>query len=699
MTTKDKASVTAKIGPVKGRPMLSWVGKRALSRVNAFPAQLAETYHANGAPTGSEDNRWEDWPAQYPEGGLLFYGDNKEVLANLLTSGFRGKVNLIYIDPPFDSGADYVRRVHLRGTNGTARLEGESYSLGEQIQYTDIWANDNYLQFMYERLILLKELLAEDGLIWLHCDPARGHYLKCVMDEVFGPDRFVNQIVWKRSDAHSDVGQGARHLGTIHDMLLLYTKGDGYNWNQIFSPLPKSTVEQWYRHVEPETERRFNMADATGPGGAAKGNPVYEWNGITRAWRFSRDRMKELHDSGRLAYTASGMTYLKRYLDESKGVPLQDWWDDIPMIRGIQRRGSAHYPTEKPEALLDRIIRLCSDPDDIVLDCFIGSGTTAAVAQKLGRRWIGCDINKGAIQTTSKRLQKIMNTQVKSANQATQSGFEDAEEDEPPAPAQTSFSVYRVNDYDLAIQHNEAANLACEHIGIDRTKTDGFFDGVLGTGSKQELVKIVPFDHPLGVMDLEEVTRELEARGGEETRGILLVCVGKELQADHWLEDWNKHRGIVKLDEMSRPVEFANKIRIIELRTDQQYGKFFVHQPAQADVKVDRADGKIRVEIEDFISPTIVERLGMDAGDTSLFKASITDWRAMVDSVVIDSDYDGEALDVAIYDVPESKNDLVKGSYELPAPDSGGAVTIAVKITDMLGEEVLTTKEIGSATG
>jgi len=141
-------------------------------------------------------------------------------------------------------------------------------------------------------------------------------------------------------------------------------------------------------------------------------------------------------------------------------------------------------------------------------------------------------------------------------------------------------------------------------------------------------------------------------------------------------------------------VEFANKIRVIELRTDQQYGKFFVHQPAQADVKVDRENGKIRVQIEDFISPTICERLSIDASDTSLFKAKITDWRAMVDSVMIDPDYDGEALDVAIYDVPESKNDFVKGAYELPAPDSGGPVTVAVKITDMLGEEVFVTKEL-----
>lgn len=195
MTTKDKASVTAEIGPVKGRPMLSWVGKRALSRVNAFPAQLAETYHANGAPTESEGDRWEDWPVQYSEGGLLFYGDNKEVLANLLTSGFRGKVNLIYIDPPFDSAADYVRQVQLRGANGSTRMEGETHSLGEQIQYTDIWANDNYLQFMYERLILLKELLVENGSLYLHCDPRRSHLLRCLLDEVFGIDNFQNEIV------------------------------------------------------------------------------------------------------------------------------------------------------------------------------------------------------------------------------------------------------------------------------------------------------------------------------------------------------------------------------------------------------------------------------------------------------------------------------------------------------------------------
>lgn len=703
MTTKDKTSVTTEIGPVKGRPMLSWVGKRALSRVNAFPAQLAETYHANGAPNGSEDDRWGDWPARYPEGGLLFYGDNKEVLANLLTGGFRGKVNLIYIDPPFDSAADYVRQVQLRGTGEDAALTGESLSLGEQIQYTDIWANDNYLQFMYERLILLKELLTEEGSIWLHCDWHKSHHLRCLMDEVFGQGALQNEVIWQRTDPHNDA---KGRVGRIHDTLLWYSKGEKvtYNWQEVAEPLSEAALKE-YSLIElengdrvaytPELEgqgRRFKLDDCTWKGNDP--NRRFTWRGARpsnkRVWPYDLEGMEAALERGELFLRnpEKGAARCRvSYLDEREGQILQSIWTAVGRMKG-----GVEYPTEKPRALLARIIQGFSNPGDLVLDCFIGSGTTAIAAQELGRRWIGCDINKGAIQTTSRRLQKTMAVQIKRGKAPEQYGFEDMG-DELPVPAQTSFSVYRVNDYDLAIQHNEAANLACEHIGIDRTKTDGFFDGMLGTGSKQELVKIVPFDHPLGVMDLEEVRRELEARGGEETRGILLVCVGKELQADHWLEEWNKHRGIVKLDEMNRPVEFANKIRVIELRTDQQYGKFFVHQPAQADVKVDRADGKIRVEIEDFISPTIVERLGMDAGDASVFKAKITDWRAMVDSVMIDPDYDGEALEASLYDVPESKNDLVKGVYELPAPDSGGPGTVAVKITDMLGEEVLITEE------
>ncbi len=181
---KSKAETRVEIKPAKGRPMLTWVGKKPLRYAIAYPAQLVETFHAPSAV----DNRKSEI-----EKGLLFHGDNKDVLAYLLANGYRGKVKLIYIDPPFDSGADYVRRVNLRG--GTASLESEGYALGEQIQYADIWANDNYLQFIYERLLLLKELLSEDGSIYLHCDWHKVHQLRFLLEEVFSSENFRNEIV------------------------------------------------------------------------------------------------------------------------------------------------------------------------------------------------------------------------------------------------------------------------------------------------------------------------------------------------------------------------------------------------------------------------------------------------------------------------------------------------------------------------
>jgi adenine-specific DNA-methyltransferase len=671
VTTK---ATKVEIKPAKGRPMLTWVGKKPLRYAIAYPAQLVETYSPSPAfGRGARGEGWPDWPKDLSQTGLLFHGDNKDVLAYLLANGFRGKVKLIYIDPPFDSGADYVRKVELRGGKLTGKLNAEEYGIGEQTQYSDIWGNDNYLQFMYERILLSKELLSEDGVFWMHCDTSRGHYLKCILDEIFGNEYFVNQVIWKRSDAHSDVGQGARHLGAIHDMILVYTKGSDYIWNDIFLPLPESTVEKWYRHVESETGRRYNKADMTGPGGAIKGNPVYEWKGIVKAWRFSKKRMEELEKDGRIVYTDSGMPYLKRYLDESKGVPLQDWWDDIQMIRGIQRRGVSQYPTEKPEALLGRIVNLTSNPGDIVLDCFLGSGTTAAVAQKLGRRWIGADINKGAIQTTIKRLQGVMQEQALNP----QPLLPNMGEGESPRPAQLGFSVYRVNDYDLQIQHNEAFNLAVEHLGMTRTKTDAFFDGTLG----KKLVKIVPFNHPVTPLDLEEVKKELNNRP-EEERDIVVVGLGKEVAVEAWLEEWNKLRNQGNI---------PNKIEVIELRSDPKYGGFFTHEPAKAKVSFKREKDNVAITIDDFISPTILERLRQQNKDNPLFQPQVSDWRSMVDSVMIDSTYDGKVFKITLADVPEKKNDLVEGKYVVEAKK--GAM-VAVKVTDMLGEEVLVVNEM-----
>ena len=660
----NKADNEIKVGKAKGRPMLTWVGKKPLEKAIAYPAQKVEAFGV-AAPDGAvAEADWSDWPEKFDRGGLLFHGDNKDVLAHLLANGFRGKVKLIYIDPPFDSGADYVRKVQLRGPGGSTKIEGEDYTLGEQIQYSDIWANDNYLQFMYERLLLLKELLSDVGVFALHVDEGRSHYLKIMMDEVFGSEHFINEVVWKRQTAHSDVGQGARHLGRLHDVIFLYSKGNAFTWNQLYTPYSEEYVSSFYRY-EDEDGRRYRLSDATAPGGASKGNPHYEFLGVTRYWRFKKEKMEELYKQGRIIQTKPGaVPAQKRYLDEMPGVPLQSIWDDVKAVQS-QARERADFPTQKPEALLERLLQLTTKDSDLVLDCFVGSGTTLATAQKLGRRWIGCDINKGAIQTTAKRLHAVMREQAEAAGRQKQ-GKLAVDEAAPPKPAQLGFTTWRVNDYDLQIQHNEAVELACEHIGITRTRSDGYFDGRLGN----RLVKIIPFNHPLSPLDLDDIERELRHRP-EEERDVTVVCLGLELAARAWVEQHNRNRPI-------------NRYHLIELRTDSKYGGFIKHEPLTAEVSVQREGDKVVVEVTDVFSPTIMQRLNMEEG---LFRAQIDDWRAVVDCIMIDTDYDGETFNVALSDIPARKDDLVEGRYEIGGAPENGAV--AVKIIDMLGEEVV----------
>lgn len=403
-----------------------------------------------------------------------------------MANGFRGKIHLIYIDPPFDSGADYVRHVKLRGPSGKVEIEGEGYTLGEEIQYTDIWANDNYLQFMYERLLLLKELLAEDGAIVVHCDWHQGHRIRLILDEVFSEENFRNEIIWHygQRTAIRD-----KRFDMKHDNLLFYAKSNNMMLHESTVPW---TYEEFIQHrhdvIKGEDGREFIWTDG-GPG-----NERY-----------------------------------KRYVDEvlAAGKPLDSVWD-LPLLNSSdqQRQG---FPTQKPDYLLERVVRACSKPSNIILDCFIGSGTTADVAQKLDRRWIGCDINKGAIQTTAKRLQTVIQEQIEAEQHASPRtallpGMEAHGKYEVLKLPPLGFTTWRVNDYDLAIQHNEAVNLACEHIGVTRTLSDSFFDGTLG----QKLVKIIPFGHPLSLTDLEDVRAKIESRPND-SRDVVVVCLGRSL--------------------------------------------------------------------------------------------------------------------------------------------------------------------------
>ncbi len=257
---------------------------------------------------------------------------------------------------------------------------------------------------MHERLVLVRDLLSPNGTLYIHLAPNVSHYIKVLLDSVFGTDAFLNEVVWKRQTAHSDSGQGAKHLGRLHDSILLYTKTDEYTWQPLYTEYDDSYLQSKYRYVENDTGRTYRLDNLTGPGGAAKGNPYYEVMGHQRYWRYSEKRMQQLIADGRVVQTTPGsVPQLKRYLDEMPGVPLSDVWTDIQPINS-QAGERLGYDTQKPEALLERIIKASSNEGDLVADFFLGSGTTAAVAHKLGRRWIGCDLGRFAIHTSRKRL-------------------------------------------------------------------------------------------------------------------------------------------------------------------------------------------------------------------------------------------------------------------------------------------------------
>jgi len=225
-----------------------------------------------------------------------------------------------------------------------------------------------------------------------------------LLDDVFGNTQFLNQIIWKRQTAHSDIGQGSQHLGRIHDVIFLYSKSETFTWNMQYTPYSKEYAESFYKFVESETGRRYQLGDVTAPGGATKGNPYYEFLGVTRFWRFSQERMKKLYEEGQIVQTKPGtVPRQKRYLDEMQGIPLQDLWLDINTVQpqSFEKTG---YDTQKPEALLERVISLASNEGDLVADFFCGSGTTGAVAERLGRRWLMCDLGRFAIHTSRKRM-------------------------------------------------------------------------------------------------------------------------------------------------------------------------------------------------------------------------------------------------------------------------------------------------------
>lgn len=559
---------------IKGFPELRWTGKRPYKQTQYYPAQLKERY---GYP---DTNGWIN---------KIFWGDNLQVMSHLLKE-YRGKVDLIYIDPPFDSKADYKKKIELKG-----KTTYNDNNFFEEKQYGDIWTNDEYLQFMYERLILLRELLSEKGAILVHCDFRQSANLRLLLDEIFGGNtdvHFRNEIIWsyRTGGAPKDFS-----LSRKHDTILLYAKTGAFKINKLqerqylekpFMGSPQDSQGRWYV----DTILRDSFEGVI--------NVVV-------------DKEKEI---------------IKQY--NTRAV----------LNLSAER---VDYPTQKPEGLLNILMDVCSNPGDLVFDCFMGSGTTQAVAMKNGRRFLGADINLGAVQTTTKRLLNIMkNTSL-------------LEDDK------VGFEVYNVNNYDFFRNPLEARDLLIEALQIQPFSQGSVFHGELD-GRK---VYILPVNRIATRVDLQPLTSNLPYKSYEKIQEedpnaivdrITLVCMG--------------HEPDLKGSFLQMVGKFKIDVEIVDILKDKSQLEF--KRDSQANIQFKHNV----LTIKSFYPMNLMQKL-------SIQQEEVDDWTQLVDSILIDYNYDGQTLNPQILDVP-SKKELVKGKYDIPKNHG----RIKVKITDLLSE-------------
>ena len=562
---------------IKGFPELRWTGKRPYRSTQYYPAQLRESY-------GEEQNGWIN---------KIFWGDNLQVMSHLLKT-YRGQVNLIYIDPPFDSRVEYKKKVEIKGI-GKTETDNSSF---EEKQYGDIWTTDEYLQFMYERLILLRELLSDDGCIYLHCDWHKGHYLKLLMDELFGADRFINEITWYY---YNKMAPKSACFPRTTDKILLYAKGAGYTFNTQYEKRDEPVKQLVRKFVD---GKAINARDENG-------NVMYK------------------------------MSYEKR---------IDDVWR-ISMLQPADKVEPVGYPTQKPDRLIERMILASSKPGDLVFDCFMGSGTTQAVAMKLGRRFIGADINLGAVQTTTKRLLSV--GKELEDNQTSMGSAADTK--------YTGFEVYNVNNYDFFRNPVEARDLLIAALEIQPFPQSDIWDGELDG----RMVKIMPVNRIATKADLKELLANLpyktyekrkEENPNQPVERITIVCMGHEPDLKGAMEQ-----------ELT---DYKVDIQIMDILRD----KADLQLKRDSEAEIVREGGKLVIRA--FYPMNLMQKL-------SLQKEYVEDWRQLVDSVMIDWNYDGVVMQPAVTDVP-GKSELVKGIYDIPE----GSGTIKVKITDLLSESL-----------
>ncbi|MBV6505659.1 MAG: hypothetical protein ILNGONEN_01223 [Syntrophorhabdaceae bacterium] len=637
---------------------LLWEGKYKDGKKNApvriaLPFQTIETVNESAADRNRNldlfaSGRETDWRNR------LIWGDKKYVLSSLLPE-FAGKVNLIYIDPPFDTGADFSFTATIPDHPDTEEDETTSFvkqpSIIEQKAYRDTWGRglDSYLQWFYETAVLLRDLLADDGSIYVHLDWRLSHYCKSVLDEVFGYDGFLNEIIWKRRT--NTVKAITKSFSVIHDSIFIYTKNiNNYQFKIQYGDYP------------PEYFERFKYEDKRGK---------YRWQVMAT---YSEERLKNLQDEDRVRFS-KGSKYpeFKQYLHELKGRPIENIWDDINMINAMSNE-RVGYATQKPEALLERIVKASSNESDLVLDCFCGSGTTAAVAEKLNRRWIACDLGRFAIHTTRKRLLGIPNVKpfvVQNLGKYERQAWQAAEFASPEDQREREI---RYRKFILELYHAEPVH--------GHTWLHGLKSG--------RMVHVGAVDAPVTLADVKAIAAEIwraVGKGKDSPQEAGVDVLGWEFAFE--------------LNELARQVAAEARVdirfkkiprEVLEKRAVEQGDiHFFELAALSVDLKSKRKGAQpnaptvATLKLKDFIPPH-------DDVPQEVLKA-ITHWSQWIDYWAIDWNYKGDTFHNEWQSYRTRKgNDFVLETSR--AYEKSGTYNIVIKVIDILGNDTTKTVQV-----
>ena len=627
-------------------------GKKVAPVRIALPFQTIETVNESAQDrqkmldffSDGKDSEWRN---------RLIWGDKKYVLPSLLEE-FAGKVNLIYIDPPFATGADFSFTAQVPDDPDTDGEQGATFvkepSILEQKAYRDTWGRglDSYIHWMFETLSVLRDLLTEDGTIYVHVDWRVNSHIRLLMDEIFGPDNHLNQIVWRRSTPTGGKTK-SKMFPRDYDVIISYGKSQEPFFENTYLPYSADYIENFFNYRDPNG-RRF-MSQTLGD--------------------YSEESIRRFESEGRIFVTKTGTKRLKYYLDEAKGILADDIWTDIrnvrqEAVRKISNSDSeiVNYPTQKPEALLKRILETSTKQGDLVLDCFCGSGTTAAVAEKLGRRWITCDLGRFAIHTARKRFLGIPNVKPftlqnlgKYERQAWQ-----AAEFATPEDARLREARYRKFILDLYRAEPITSGAWLHGVKLGR------------------MVHVGAVDAPVTLEDVKAIARETWKRVGSgedapETSGVDILGWDFAFELNELGMQVAREAGVdVKFKKIPREV-------LEKKAVDQGDIKFFELAALTVASKADKK--KVTLELKDFIiSPDDVPAEVMQA---------VTHWSQWVDYWAVDWDFKGDTF----HNQWQSYRTKKVGRLELKANhayEAPGEYTVLVKVIDLLGND--TTKAL-----